>query len=50
MKPVLRTVWRVLTAVCLLSITVGTVEAQTGSVNGEWHTYGGDLGSTRYVG
>ena len=49
MRTVLRTVWRVLTAVCLLSITVGTVEAQTGSVNGEWHTYGGDLGSTRYA-
>ena len=49
MKPVLRTVWRVVTAVCILSISVYTVEAQTGSVNGEWRTYGGDLGSTRYA-
>ena len=33
MKPVLKTVWRVLTAVCILSISVDRVEAQTGSVN-----------------
>ena len=49
MEPVLGTVWRVVTAVCVLSISVHTVEAQTGSANGEWRTYGGDLGSTRYA-
>ncbi len=27
-----------------------TVFAQTGAKNGEWNTYGGDLGSTRYSG
>ena len=49
MEPVLRTVWRVITAVCVLSISVGTAAAQTGSGGGEWRTYGGDLGSTRYA-
>lgn len=28
--------------------TSGTGEAQTGATNGEWRTYGGDLGSTKY--
>ena len=32
----------------LACITVG-VHGQTGTTNGEWRTYGGDLGSTRYV-
>ncbi|HEY6341467.1 MAG TPA: PQQ-binding-like beta-propeller repeat protein [Bryobacteraceae bacterium] len=27
---------------------VAAVEAQTGAQNGEWRTYGGDLGNTRY--
>ena len=38
---------------CVLSVAVlfaGTVaRAQTGTKNGEWRTYGGDLGSTRYA-
>ena len=25
-----------------------TVDAQTGAANGEWRSYGGDLGSTKY--
>src|SRR5271167_4225730 len=28
--------------------TLSTAQAQTGAKNGEWRTYGGDLGSTRY--
>src|SRR5215472_19039890 len=32
---------------CLL-LTASFAEAQTGAKNGEWTTYGGDLGSTRY--
>ena len=36
-----------LTAVCLAGAAV--LCAQTGARNGEWHTYGGDLGSTRYA-
>ena len=32
---------------CLLSAGVAT--AQTGAANGEWPTYGGDLGHTRYA-
>ena len=37
--------------VVLLSLLVcaATADAQTGAVDGEWRTYGGDLGSTRYV-
>ena len=36
-----------LSAVCLAG--AGMVCAQTGTKGGEWHTYGGDLGSTRYA-
>src|SRR5438132_4879062 len=33
----------------LLFLTIATTAlAQTGAKNGEWRTYGGDLGSTRY--
>ena len=34
-------------AACLLWAAC-FVQAQTGAKNGEWSTYGGDLGSTRY--
>lgn len=34
-------------ACCLLSVSIA-VFAQSGAANGEWPTYGGDLGSTRY--
>jgi quinoprotein glucose dehydrogenase len=34
--------------VALCAITRGTVSAQTGAKNGEWRTYGGDLGNTHY--
>ena len=30
-------------------LTAGPVFAQTGALNGEWRTYGGDLGNTRYA-
>ena len=33
----------------VLSCGVSTVSAQSGAANGEWRTYGGDLGSTRYA-
>src|SRR5438552_2195229 len=32
----------------LLSWTGAVVQAQNGTKNGEWRTFGGDLGSTRY--
>src|ERR1700692_4514868 len=35
-------------AACLLG-TITPAWAQTGAKNGEWRTYGGDLGSTRYA-
>jgi quinoprotein glucose dehydrogenase len=35
---------------CLLGAAIMPVVAQTGAKNGEWPTYGGDLGSTRYAG
>jgi len=40
-----------LRAVLLTAALIGTtsaVQAQTGAKNGEWRTYGGDLGMTRY--
>jgi len=33
---------------CLLACLIMPVMAQTGAKNGEWPTYGGDLGNTRY--
>src|SRR2546421_13008592 len=33
---------------CLLALLTLPAAAQTGAKNGEWRTYGGDLGSTRY--
>jgi hypothetical protein len=35
-------------AVLLFVLTAG-IEGQTGPNNGEWQTYGGDLGSTQYA-
>ena len=32
-----------------LTCTTASVSGQTGTKSGEWRTYGGDLGSTRYV-
>jgi len=42
--------WTVRTApvVCLFLWGTFTINAQTGAKNGEWTTYAGDLGSTRY--
>jgi quinoprotein glucose dehydrogenase len=37
-----------LVVVALASVSVG-VSGQTGTKNGEWPTYGGDLGNTRYA-
>src|SRR5258706_15216882 len=36
-------------AVCLLAFLAIPAAAQSGAKNGEWRTYGGDLGSTRYA-
>ena len=34
---------------CLGGLSIGPAAAQTGApLNGEWPTYGGDLGSTKY--
>ena len=33
---------------CLLLATTAVVIGQAGAKNGEWRTYGGDLGHTRY--
>src|SRR5580658_7571411 len=40
--------WFVLPASALFVLTSMSLRAQTGAKNGEWRTYGGDLGSTRY--
>jgi quinoprotein glucose dehydrogenase len=39
----------VLSAACLAALAMAPVAAQSGTTNGEWRTYGGDLGSTRYA-
>jgi quinoprotein glucose dehydrogenase len=36
-------------AIALLFLAVGRLAAQSGARNGEWRTYGGDLGNTRYT-
>jgi quinoprotein glucose dehydrogenase len=45
--------WSVAPVMCLLVWLMGPAAipaaAQTGTTNGEWPTYGGDLGSTRYA-
>jgi Glucose dehydrogenase len=33
---------------CLITCAAVTVIGQAGATNGEWRTYGGDLGHTRY--
>ena len=42
--------WSLLTAslACLLAI-IPFARSQSGARNGEWRTYGGDLGNTRYA-
>ena len=39
----------VLTPVFLLTLCAASLIGQSGTKNGEWRTYGGDLGSTRYA-
>src|SRR5580700_3217460 len=34
-------------AICMVSCAL-TLSAQSGAANGEWRTYGGDLGNTHY--
>ena len=42
--------WLCLASVAVCLICAGpTARAQSGTKNGEWRTYGGDLGSTRYA-
>ena len=42
--------WRSLSSLLLaLTCVTAVVSAQAGAKNGEWRTYGGDLGSTRYA-
>ena len=47
-----REIWRRLTrgGLALVAVLMGTTSGwtQTGAKNGEWRTYGGDLGSARY--
>ncbi len=41
--------WLKLTLIVALACITTGVQGQTGTTNGEWRTYGGDLGSTRYA-
>jgi quinoprotein glucose dehydrogenase len=36
-------------ALCLCNLAPGTANAQRGATSGNWLTYGGDLGNTRYA-
>ena len=47
MSPRLRI--RMLGLVALAALTTASVHGQTGALKGEWRTYGGDLGHTRYA-
>ncbi len=47
MSPRLRI--RMLGLVALAALTTASVHGQTGAQKGEWRTYGGDLGHTRYA-
>ncbi len=40
---------RVVLAVCAIALATAPAMAQSGTKNGEWRSYGGDLGSTRYA-
>jgi glucose dehydrogenase len=39
---------RTIISAIVVVLSIASVAAQTGARNGEWRTYGGDLGSTRY--
>src|SRR5580693_9254151 len=43
-----RTFWTKFAVGCLWIAAALSLSGQTGPKNGEWPTYGGDLGSTRY--
>jgi len=43
-----RSWWFALVLVLVLLLAVGTAGAQSGAKNGEWRTYGADLGNTHY--
>src|SRR6187402_2593706 len=45
----LREVVGAIGGVCVLASLLQPVAGQAGTKNGEWITYGGDLGSTRYA-
>jgi quinoprotein glucose dehydrogenase len=46
----LRALWSIAMTAYLLRVATIPAIAQTGTKKGEWPTYGGDLGSTRYAG
>lgn len=48
MRTVVRWVMRATLVACLLVWVTMTATGQSGAKNGEWRTYGGDLGHTRY--
>src|SRR2546426_10569278 len=48
MRTAIRWSMRVGLAVCLLIWATMAVTGQSGTKNGEWRSYGGDLGHTRY--
>src|ERR1700689_3525229 len=43
-----RTLMVLFVAMIVLLVAISPLLAQTGAKNGEWPTYGGDLGNTRY--
>jgi quinoprotein glucose dehydrogenase len=49
MSRLLRVLVPSLTAIAVCGFITASLSAQSGTRNGEWRTYGGDLGSTRYA-
>ena len=41
--------YRLLGVACLVAFAAVTVSGQSGAADGEWRSYGGDLGHTRYA-
>ena len=48
MRRLTRSLQFITLAAILMVLAVVTVRAQKGAANGEWRSYGGDLGNTRY--
>jgi hypothetical protein len=49
LRRICRSTLRVIPFALLLFVFTAGIEGRTGTKNGEWQTYGGDFGSTKYA-